>query len=100
MPLSLLRQALTVAALAGATSFTVADTSDFPATRTIVVDDTLGQVRKLTYTTKTPTTLSGFAPTASPLIVWAPMVTLPPHPSVKDGRQTNPVTGGALVGLI
>ena len=90
---------LTVAALAGATSFTVADTSDFPATGTIVVDDTLAGAETLTYTTKTPTTLSGFAPTASPHSLGA-MVTLPASIGKGWGDEANPVTGGALVGLI
>lgn len=90
---------LTVAAMAGATSFTVADTSYFPATGTIVIDDTLAGAETLTYTTKTPTTLSGFAPTANPHSLSA-MVTLPASIGKGWGDEANPATGGALVGLI
>jgi len=90
---------LTVGALAGATSFTVADTSDFPATGTIVIDDTLAGTETLTYTTKTPTTLSGFAPTVNPHSLGA-MVTYPASVGNGWGDDANPATGGALVGLI
>lgn len=90
---------LTVAALAGATSFTVADTSDFPATGTIIIDDTLAGAETLTYTTKTPTTLSGFAATVNPHSLGA-MVTYPASVGKGWGDNANPATGGALVGLI
>jgi hypothetical protein len=90
---------LTVGAPAGATSFTVADTSDFPATGTIVIDDTLAGTETLNYTTKTPTTLSGFPATANPHAIGA-MVTYPASVGRGWGDTANPATGGALVGII
>ncbi len=90
---------LTVGALAGATSFTVADTSEFPAAGTIIIDDTLAGAETLTYTNKTPTTLSGFAATVNPHSLGA-MVTYPASVGKGWGDNANPATGGALVGLI
>lgn len=90
---------LTVAALAGVTSFTVADTSDFPATGTIVIDDGLAGSETLAYTSKTPTTFSGFPATASPHSIGA-MVTLPASIGKGWGDTANPATGGALVGVL
>lgn len=90
---------LTVAALAGVTSFTVADTSDFPAAGTIVIDDGLAGTETLTYTTKTATTLSGFAATVSPHSIGA-MVTFPASVGKGWGDTANPATGGSLVGIL
>ena len=90
---------LTVAALAGVTSFTVADTSDFPASGTLVIDDGLAGSETLAYTSKTPTTLSGFPATASPHTLGA-MVTYPASVGKGWGDTANPATGGALVGII
>jgi hypothetical protein len=89
---------LTVGAPAGATSFTVADTSDFPATGTIVIDDTLAGTETLNYTTKTPTTLSGFPATANLHAIGA-MVTYPASVGKGWGDDANAATGGALVGV-
>ena len=88
-----------VAALAGVTSFTVADTTDFPAAGTLVIDDGLAGAETLVYTTKTPTTLSGFPATANPHSIGA-MVTLPASVGKGWGDTANPATGGALVGII
>ena len=90
---------LTVAALAGVTSFTVADTSEFPATGTIVIDDGLAGAETLAYTSKTPTTLSGFPATVGPHTLGA-MVTYPASVGKGWGDTANPATGGALVGII
>ena len=90
---------LTVAALAGVTSFTVADTTEFPASGTLVIDDGLAGSETLAYTSKTPTTLSGFPATASPHTLGA-MVTYPASVGKGWGDTANPATGGALVGII
>lgn len=90
---------LTVAALAGVTSFTVADTTEFPAAGTLVIDDGLAGAETLVYTTKTPTTLSGFPATANPHSIGA-MVTYPASVGKGWGDTANPATGGALVGII
>ena len=90
---------LTAAALAGVTSFTVADTSDFPAAGTIVIDDGLAGSETLAYTTKTPTTLSGFPATANPHTIGS-MVTFPASVGKGWGDTANAATGGALVGII
>ena len=88
---------LTVASLVGATSVTVADTSSFPATGTIVIDDGLAGSETLAYTSKTPTTLSGFV-AANPHAIGA-MVTLPASIGKGWGDDANAATGGALVGV-
>jgi hypothetical protein len=88
---------LTAATLAGVTSFTVADTTDFPAAGTLVIDDGLAGAETLVYTTKTPTTLSGFP--ANPHSIGA-MVTYPASVGKGWGDDANPATGGALVGII
>ena len=90
---------LTVATLAGVTSFTVADTTEFPAAGTLVIDDGLAGAETLVYTTKTPTTLSGFPATANPHAIGA-MVTYPASVGRGWGDTANPATGGALVGII
>lgn len=90
---------LTVASLVGATSVTVADTSYFPATGTIVIDEGLAGSETLAYTSKTPTTISGFPATASPHSIGA-MVTLPASIGKGWGDTANPATGGALVGVL
>ena len=90
---------LTVATLAGVTSFTVADTTEFPAAGTLVIDDGLAGAETLVYTTKTPTTLSGFPATANPHAIGA-MVTYPASVGKGWGNTANPATGGALVGII
>lgn len=89
---------LTVASLVGATSVTVADTSDFPATGTIVIDDGLAGSETLAYTSKTLTTFSGFS-AANPHAIGA-MVTLPASIGKGWGDDANPATGGALVGIL
>ena len=90
---------LTAATLAGVTSFTVADTTDFPSAGTLVIDDGLAGAETLVYTTKTPTTLSGFPATANPHSIGA-MVTYPASVGKGWGDTANPATGGALVGII
>lgn len=90
---------LTVATLAGVTSFTVADTTEFPAAGTLVIDDGLAGAETLVYTTKTPTTLSGFPATVNPHAIGA-MITYPASVGKGWGDTANPATGGALVGII
>jgi hypothetical protein len=77
----------------------VADTSDFPAAGTIVIDDGLAGSETLAYTTKTPTTLSGFPATANPHTIGS-MVTFPASVGKGWGDTANAATGGALVGII
>ena len=88
---------LTVASLVGATSVTVADTSYFPATGTIVIDEGLAGSETLAYTSKTTTALSGFV--AANLHAIGAMVTLPASIGKGWGDDVNAATGGALVGV-
>lgn len=90
---------LTVAALAGAVSITVASTADFPATGTITIDDTLPAAETVAYTSKTATTftLAAALTSAHPL---RSMVALPASIGKGWGDTANPATGGALVGVI
>jgi hypothetical protein len=63
-----------------------------------VIDDTLAGTETLNYTTKTPTTLSGFPATANLHAIGA-MVTYPASVGKGWGDDANAATGGALVGV-
>ena len=93
-----LSSTLSVAAMSGATSITVVDTSMFPATGTVIINPDSMDQETVIYTAKTATTLSGFVLANNHSL--RTLVELTPSPGKGFGDLANPATGGVFVGLI